>query len=163
MVMDLDILLRHQHADDFDLKAAIAEMGICYREWPLAGRESGRIWRDGSDYTIFVNSRLAAGRRRFSAAHELAHYMFHRDLLPDHHTPHVSQIFEESGALHPAAVLPAFRERSAKTMAVQIMLPAEPIRRHHADGQSTEQLAVLYKTTPAAMAIRLRTLSLQAN
>ncbi|MAM39521.1 MAG: hypothetical protein CL949_13700 [Erythrobacter sp.] len=163
MEMDLDILLRHQDAEEFDLFRAIADMGVHYSERPLPGSESGRIWRDGSRFTILVNSRLPAGRRRFSAAHQLAHYMFLRDLLPDHGEPHVSQIFEENRELHPKAALHERQERTAKKIAVQIMLPAAPIRRHHANGQNTEHLAALYKTTPAAMTIRLRTLSLQAN
>ena len=83
MEMDLDILLRHQDAEEFDLFRAIADMGVHYSERPLPGSESGRIWRDGSRFTILVNSRLPAGRRRFSAAHQLAHYMFLRDLLPE--------------------------------------------------------------------------------
>lgn len=162
METDLCILVRHQQAHDFDLMKAIAEIGIRYIERPLPAPESGRIIRDGSSFTIIVNSKLNAGRRRFSAAHQLAHYIMHRDLLPADASPHISQIFEDNPEESPDSRLPAFREKFAKQVAVQIFLPAEPIRTHHRDGETTEQLAARYKTTPAAMAIRLRTLSLPA-
>jgi hypothetical protein len=37
---------------------------------------------DGKGWAIFYNSDVSAGRRRFTIAHELGHYLMHRDLFP---------------------------------------------------------------------------------
>lgn len=63
--------------------------GCFYREMPFSLEVSGAIHRTGDYYTILVNSNESEARRRFTGAHELAHYMLHRDYLEDQHTDNV--------------------------------------------------------------------------
>ena len=54
------------------------------RSQPLGGFE-GALYplEGGSGWAIIVNSSVSAGRRRFTVAHELGHYLMHRTLMPD--------------------------------------------------------------------------------
>lgn len=77
-----DIVERHWSAAPVDIVGIIQEVGIYYYEDILAPEESGLIERsvDGG-YRIVVNAEHPLVRRRFTAAHELGHYTYHRNLI----------------------------------------------------------------------------------
>lgn len=77
-------------ADDFlakappvDVRGIIGALGIDYVEESRPDSLSGLIEKYGDGYRIVVNSNHSRPRRRFTAAHELGHYVYHRDLIGD--------------------------------------------------------------------------------
>lgn len=64
------------------LKTIILSQKAFYEEVPLDGKE-GEIVSVGGKSIISVNSNiLYEGKKRFATAHELGHFILHRDILP---------------------------------------------------------------------------------
>ena len=83
MENEMQIVARHLTSAPVDLEAIFADLGIGYCEKTIRTGESGWIERTGEHFEVVVNASDPAARRRFTAAHELAHYLIHRDLM-DH-------------------------------------------------------------------------------
>lgn len=66
-----------------DIQAVIRDAGIIYKEEDRPSTVSGLIEVDDGVYRIVVNSTHSNVRRRFTAAHELGHFVYHRDLIGD--------------------------------------------------------------------------------
>ena len=125
--------------------------------------ESGWIERDGDAFKVVVNSNEGAARRRFTAAHELAHYLLHRDLL-DHGgraNRHTDVLF---GGEQPAGTSRIRRghEIQANRLAAQILMPAGRVKERFLAGTSIESLAQELQVSKAALEIRLKNLGMIA-
>ena len=60
----------------------ITDLGLGPIFLPLDDNISGWIeLRESGDYAITINQNHPISRKRFTAAHELGHYIYHRDLL----------------------------------------------------------------------------------
>jgi hypothetical protein len=66
-----------------DIQGIIGEVGVEYAELPKPDSISGLIEAYGGGYRIVVNSNHSLVRRRFTAAHELGHFVYHRDVIGD--------------------------------------------------------------------------------
>jgi Zn-dependent peptidase ImmA (M78 family) len=66
-----------------DVEGIIRALGIEYAEEMRPDSMSGLIDRYGDGYRIVVNAAHSHVRKRFTAAHELGHYVYHRDLIGD--------------------------------------------------------------------------------
>ncbi len=115
--------------------------------WPP--QISGKIQRDSdkggaSGFAIFVNKAHPETRKRFTIAHELAHYILHENHIGD-------GIFDD--ALYRSG-LPEGKEYEANELAANILMPwilLQPLL-----GQMTpEQLAKKFNVSQEAMNIRL--------
>jgi hypothetical protein len=87
-------------------------------------------------------------RRRFTIAHEIAHWVCHRHGVP-------SRCDLDAGA---AARDP--REREANTFAAELLMPADAVRAAHGHGLDAEELAHRFAVSGLAMAWRLYNLAL---
>ncbi len=76
-----EVVERHWLSAPVDIQAIILELGIFYREESLFADDSGYIEPVGDTFRIIVNVDHPETRKRFSAAHELGHYTYHRDLI----------------------------------------------------------------------------------
>lgn len=76
-----EIVERHWNRAPVNIESIILDSGLLYEEKSLWPTESGLIERSGNSYRIVVNSDHPRVRRRFTAAHELGHYVYHRDLI----------------------------------------------------------------------------------
>jgi Zn-dependent peptidase ImmA (M78 family) len=144
-----------------DLTAMFADLGIVYNEQPIWSGESGWIERDGDQYRVVVNSDEPEQRRRFTAAHELAHYLLHRDLM-DHGSRmnrHTDRLYDLNGEAHDTVFKP-HHEVQANRLAAQIVMPAPLVRQKHEQGMGSAELASEFRVSKAAMDIRLQTLGL---
>jgi hypothetical protein len=79
---EMSVIARHMAKAPVDLQAIFHELGIAY-ELVSMDEASGSISRSGDKFTVSVNSLESENRQRFTAAHELAHYLLHRDLMGD--------------------------------------------------------------------------------
>ena len=111
---------------------------------------SGCIRRnaDGS-YEIFYNGNEPITRQRFTVAHELAHYLLHKEQLADEHSENI--MLRGSG-------LSNRQETEANELAADILMPSEAvdhyIKTHK--GFSLSDMAKDFGVSAQAMSIRLR-------
>ena len=116
---------------------------------------SGWIERrpDGT-YGIAVNANHASVRRRFTAAHELGHYIYHRDLLGAGVGD--TRAYRAEGTRLPNASIRPMHERQANSFAANILMPRSAIARLQQQGlTSPDQLADRLEVSLHAMCIRL--------
>lgn len=130
-------------AEDFGLKV------FRVQGWPDS--ISGMIKKDGerggsSGYAIFVNGKHPEVRRRFTIAHEIAHFVLHRDLIGDGIT---DDGLYRSGLSNTV-------EAQANKYAADILMPWHLVNGMTESGLDTvEALAKHFKVSKSAMAIRL--------
>jgi hypothetical protein len=116
---------------------------------------AGKIVKEGfgapSGYAVYIRSLDPPRRRRFTLAHEIAHYVLHRDLIGD-------GLIDD--AMYRSKLGDPY-ERQANRMAADILMPAAVVRGIYRGG--TRSLAVLsgmLDVSEAAMRIRLEELGL---
>jgi hypothetical protein len=106
----------------------LGELGLGPEFRPLSNDVSGWIER-GSDgrYTIVINATHPPTRQRFTAAHELAHFIYHRDLLGNGVGD--NRAYRAEGTpFRNDRILPR-HERQANSVAANILMPRETIYR----------------------------------
>jgi Zn-dependent peptidase ImmA (M78 family) len=136
----------------FDILADL-ELGPERRELPdeisgwIERKPNGRYW-------IVINSRHSMNRQRFTAAHELAHFVYHRDLLGDGVGDNRAYRADGTPLLNERIQLR--HERQANSVAANILMPREAIRRVQAVGtREIHVLAERFGVSDEAMRIRL--------
>jgi Zn-dependent peptidase ImmA (M78 family) len=133
-----------------DLNSMAAAVGVRVETLPLGGDVSGKIERspDGG-FVISLNSHDGHRRRRFTLAHELAHYLLHRDLIGDGITD--SAMYRSS--------LSNEVERQANRFAADLLMPAALVRRFWREGEcSFAGMALRFDVSNEAARIRLKDL-----
>lgn len=117
--------------------------------WP--NNISGRIYRSEenggeSGYAIDVNEDHPLTRQRFTVAHEIGHFMLHRDRIGD-------ELYDDG--LYRSG-LPSAMETQANQMAAEILMPKKLITRAMTQGiKDPAVLAQMFKVSEASMRIRL--------
>jgi len=119
--------------------------------------EAGRIKRIFDDdeilYVIEINDRHSENRKRFTLAHEISHYLLHRDQIGDGIT---------DDALY-RSTLSDHIETEANRLAAQLLMPRLLVRTVFKSGvRALADLCKLFKVSDAAMRIRLTQLRLNA-
>ena len=147
----LRTIREHQSSAPVDTIPLAEALGlkVFYADWP---REvSGKIERkeeagSESGYIILVNDNHPPQRRRFTIAHEIAHFVLHQDEIGD-------GIFDDG--LYRSG-LPHKTEVEANSMAADILMPWPLIVAAFEKGDSTvEALARRFRVSNSAMSIRL--------
>ena len=158
---DLDIVRRYRHSLPIDLEAIFSDLRIHYEERPMPKGHSGRIDYREPFCTVTVNSNEGVQRRRFTAAHELGHYILHRDLLMSGEG-HLDRLFENGGNSNPFAPLSDKHEVQANQFAADLLMPESTLRLlYEPDRDNVIDLAKLCEVSYKAMEIRLRSLGIR--
>lgn len=138
-----------------DLIGMIAELGLALEiASDLPPSIAGKLVRDPASkagYRIVVNGRDNPRRQRFTMAHEVAHYILHRDLLR-------GDLIDD--ALYRSRALSDDYEAQADRFAAQILLPAGAVREAFRRNKALAPLAKLFEVSDSALRIRLRELRL---
>jgi Zn-dependent peptidase ImmA (M78 family) len=150
------IIANHIASVPVDLEALIRALGIKFeRDYGLPSDIAGKLMRDpaaSSGFRIVINARDNPKRQRFTMAHEVAHFVLHRDLL-------------ENGlvddALYRSSLSDEY-ERQANRFAAQILLPASAVRQAYQTNKALGSLAQAFNVSDAALRIRLSELGLAA-
>lgn len=159
---EMSIVARHLASAPVDLKAIFTDLGIEYDEERMDDGVSGSITRNGDKFTVAVNLLESSNRKRFTAAHELAHYLMHRDLMHvdgGKMNRHMDRLFG-APEHNPASPFTRQHEVQANRLAAQIVMPAALVREKFATQRDAEKLACEFGVSKAAMEIRLKTLGL---
>jgi Zn-dependent peptidase ImmA (M78 family) len=133
----------------------IRELGLGLEFQALDDDVSGWIEAiENGGYKIVINSQHAATRQRFTAAHELGHFIYHRDLLGEG-TGDTRAYRTEHSPLPNARIRPR-HERQANSFAANFLMPVAGIERLRASGISdVAKLAERFGVSVDAMRIRL--------
>ena len=133
-----------------DVEGLAKALGLSVYERELPG-DSGMLVADHvsgpSGYTIYVNSTDAVNRRRFTIAHEIAHYLLHRN--------RDTRVFKDNRMYRSPGVSDA-KEAEANRLAADILMPRRIIRRLLDQGVTDPILmASRLRVSPDAMETRL--------
>lgn len=116
---------------------------------------SGQIAREDGSYVIRVNRNEARERQRFTIAHELAHYLLHRDIIDASSDGIMDNVLYRSGASERI-------EYEANRLAADLVMPAAAVRgilaaeyRGIVTEATIENLAARFGVSKAAMELRL--------
>lgn len=130
------------------------ELGIEVKAATLKPRISGQIGKSDtslSGYRIRVNRHEAKSRQRFTIAHEIAHFLLHRDYIGDG---------IEDTILY-RSTLSDRREAEANRLGAELIMPERSIiqQLRELGGRATPEIASImanrYDVSEAAMKIRL--------
>lgn len=152
---DLAIVAKYRRqSGPLNFDGIFQELGLRYTERPLAHNCGGRIDPVRRGFAITTNSDIGPQSRRFAAAHLLAHFLLHRDLLTHGHVDGVAGRGRDGISPYP---LTESQDRQADMLAIELLLPERRLR-----GKSmaeADALAREYMVSTNAMHIRLRGLT----
>ena len=147
----MTVIARHWDSTPVPIDEIIREIGLPVSYKPMDDNISGYIERQNGSYQIVVNSNHAPTRQRFTAAHELGHYIYHRDLLGEGVGD--NRAYRTDGTNRPNANIRPIHERQANSFAANVLMPRH--RLSNIAGESTAALAERFCVSQAAMKIRL--------
>ena len=145
---DIDrIIEKHQTSAPVQIISMAHAMNMKVFEtqgWP--DNICGSITQEDGIYVIRANANHAKTRRRFTIAHEIAHFVLHRDLIGDG---------VQDDALY-RSHLGSNLERQANSFAADLLMPWALVERCMKQGaDSIQRLAQELQVSKAAMSIRL--------
>lgn len=146
-----DLIHRHQNGFPVKLSSLAREFGLKVVASTLPPGISGEIRPSGSGFTISVNRHDSSRRQRFTVAHEIAHYLLHKDQIGDGISDDV--LYRSS--------LSDWREAEANRLAAEILLPREAVnskvQESHglSEGEMVSLLAGEFGVSEIAIRIRL--------
>jgi len=153
----MEIIRKHQKSAPVQVVPIAEALGLAvYRTSDWSDETSGMITRDAdrggnSGFAIYVNAKHSEVRRRFTIAHEIAHFVLHRDLVGDGIT---------EDALYRSGFSSAV-EREANGLAAEILMPRHLVRECFAAGlRDAAALATKFNVSRQAMEYRLANLGL---
>lgn len=146
------VIRRYQREPPVPVVRIARELGLeVYRSSGWPDSISGMIRRDAhrggpSGYAVFANDDHATTRRRFTIAHEIGHFVLHRELIGDGITDDALYRSRLQGGI----------EAAANRFAADLLMPWDKIREAVAGGADTvEALAETFNVSRSAMSIRL--------
>lgn len=147
----MKVIEKHWDSTPVPIETIINEIGLALSHVPMADHISGYIERTDGSYQIVVNANHAPTRQRFTAAHELGHFIYHRDLLGEGVGD--NRAYRTEGTQRDNPNIRPIHERQANSFAANLLMPRH--RLSNVAGQSTHALAAQFNVSPQAMAIRL--------
>jgi Zn-dependent peptidase ImmA (M78 family) len=148
-----------------DIVGIIRALGISYVEELRPESLSGFIEydRDNDRYRIVVNSAHSQARRRFTAAHELGHYVYHRDLIGDGIYDDAAYRASDFSGIYSNPKIRTEHETQANRFASVVLMPSELIDRlliernlDYGKPDDLKVLARLLEVSEQALRIRLK-------
>lgn len=136
----------------FDLAREL-ELGPIFQELP--SNISGLIHRrDDGEWEIVVNSQHHVNRQRFTVAHEIGHFIFHRERLANGVSDTLA--FRADDVELPNPNIGWEQERQANNFAANLLIPSTYLKAAKEIGiVGDEELAARFQVSRAAMRIRL--------
>lgn len=156
----LERLRNHIQRAPVNVEAAIRDFGITYlRDGNLAQGISGYLKRrDNGRYEIVTAAGEPLTRQRFTAAHELGHYVLHRSLVGDGVDDDTQYRSTEVGDIYNTAIKQV-HERQANSFAAQILMPKRLVLEQVDALVRLSDFARHFDVSPTAMRWRLKNLN----
>jgi Zn-dependent peptidase ImmA (M78 family) len=146
-----------------DIIGIIHALGIEYAEEVRPESMSGLVERYGDGYRIVVNASHNPVRRRFTAAHELGHYVYHRELIGDGIYDDAAYRTTDISGRYRNSKIRQEHETQANRFAAVVLMPSQLIHRLQEelgldinDPRAVHELARLLDVSEQALRIRLK-------
>lgn len=126
--------------------------------------ESGSIKKENSDFHIYVNEADPPARKRFTIAHEIAHFLLHRNYLKDI-KEHVDEVKLPigNGSLNRAKV--SLQSQSQKKLeieankfAAELLMPEAAFKNAWDKANQIDDVAETFDVSPSAASFRAKEL-----
>lgn len=151
---ELAVIEKHRRDVPVKISTLAQDLGLKILSSTLPAGIAGELRPSGSGFVVRVNRHDSKGRQRFTVAHEIAHFLLHRDHIGVGITDDVLYRSSLSDA----------REAEANRLAAEILMPADSVRRKLESLKCAEarvvDLAESFQVSEAAMRIRLESLGL---
>jgi len=145
-------ILEHQNELPVKLGLISKEFGLVVKVTTLNANISGQIKEENGRIEIKINKHDVKARQRYTLAHEIAHFLLHRDLLSNGITDDVLYRSDQSSEI----------EAEANRLAADILMPmnrvTELIKKHSSDKKDDrlyEAIAQEMGISSVALKIRL--------
>lgn len=149
------MIRRAQQSAPVDIIGLANDLGVNVNEAWLADDVSGELVRiDENKYEINVNAAHHLTRKRFTIAHELGHFLYHKDLIGDGLDDDRAYRSTSAGRYHNTRIGPV-QETQANQFAANTLMPHTLINSLRAEGLSRSQMAKRLQVSEHALAIRL--------
>lgn len=149
----LNIIKKNQETIPVKITKIASELGITIYRANMSKNISGAIFGknigfDNEKYIIYVNGSHHINRQRFTIAHEIAHFLLHKDRIEDNLTDSAMYRSRLSNVL----------ERQANTLAAEILMPIKELRNYVYEKRIADikTLASIFEVSKKTMQIRLR-------
>ena len=155
LIVDVKTIIEKAKKDGYisnnvtNIKSIIENEGVDIKYCDdMPSSMSGKLEYTNDKWTISVNNNHHPNRRRFTMAHELAHYFLHRDS---------SASFEDTTFFRDDSYTPI--EYAANSFASQLLMPEEDVRKCINSGvKSLNTLAGNFNVSVDAMKNRIKSL-----
>ncbi|KJU76587.1 hypothetical protein N619_28585 [Ectopseudomonas oleovorans] len=124
-----DIVSKYQESFPVAVGAIASEFGIKVLKSTMPGSYSGEIREENGVVTIKVNRHDVKERQRFTIAHEIAHFLLHRDRLANGIVDDVLYRSRLSDTL----------EKEANRLAADIIMPVSLIKKFLEENRDLKQ------------------------
>lgn len=152
----MEILADFASTYPVDVKAAAKAIGVRVFADDLPSGISGKIQKDGKGgYYIVVNRQDPEVRQRFTIAHELGHFMYHRNLIGDGvaDSPAYRALDESVYEMTP---LERVHEIQANRFAANLLMPMKLVSQAERDNPGIDVPGLARKLNVSGDAMRIR-------
>lgn len=135
------------------------ELGLrIYQTDDLPNEESGMIMKENGHYAIYVNKKHPTTRMRFTIAHEIAHFLLHKDKL-DKEKEFIDKVRQPAPILHRSEVIDLSPEEKtmeieANELAADILMPEVQFKKVWKTASTVEEVAERFNVSVSAASFR---------
>lgn len=156
----VEIVRRHLAQYPVKLGALAKDLGVGQvKIGAMQTGMSGQICREDGEYVIRINRNESRERQRFTLAHEIAHFLLHRQIIDSSPDGITDNVLYRSGKEQHV-------EYEANRLAADLVMPPEIVNRKLEQefrgvitDATIEALAESFEVSKAAMEVRLSTLA----
>ncbi len=150
------LLIRYRNEYPVKLATLASKLGVAIKVASLPLGISGKISKEGEKYIIRVNRFEKRTRQRFTIAHEIAHFLLHRDIIDQSKDGITDSVLYRSGESLDI-------EFQANRLAADIIMPLSAVQEkkkeifgeHPVNEEMIEYLAEFFEVSNAAIEVRL--------
>lgn len=140
------------------------QLGIdIYETEDFTKDQTGSITKEGEKYVIYVNAHTSPRRKRFTIAHEIVHFLKHREkidereLVTETKQPVYNGLQSQRGIVSPEQAAESEEqsiEEEANRLAAELLMPEEAFKKAWEETSSIEEIAERFQVSPQAASIR---------
>lgn len=130
------------------------DLGIAVYSTSFKNNISGAILKKDGKYVIYVNEKDNKNRQRFTIAHEIAHFILHKDIIDNDLNGNLTDI--KAGVMYRSRLSNVY-EKQANRLASEILIPLKLLRDLLIKNTTnTSELANLFQVSEEGIRIRLK-------
>lgn len=154
------------HSIPVDIIGLANALGIIVYETKMDDSLSGYISKDEDGYYICVNDKHAATRQQFTIAHEIGHFILHKDVLDSGNL--LPTMYKVGDGITPALpradythALYRAMETEANKFAAELLMPKDEFIKKANECEDLIELALAFKVSVGAASIRAGNLGIE--